>query len=93
MTLFKALITNAVLILLDSNTFDCSYLLVSLKDRQSFDPALRSKGKNLFEYHLCCNCENLYKINIFIEGELFYFNQFLGNEKPEGIQRSLGYRQ
>ena len=50
MTLFKALITNAVLILLDSNTFDCSDLLVSLKDKKSFDPAHRSKGKNLSGY-------------------------------------------
>ena len=53
MTLFKALITNSVLILLDSNTFNCSYLLVSLKDRKSFDPGLRSKGKNILEYNLC----------------------------------------
>ena len=51
MTLFKALITNVVLILFDSNTFDCSDLLVSLKDKKSFDPAHRSKGKNLLGYY------------------------------------------
>ena len=51
MTFFKALITNAVLLLLDSNAFNCSYLLVSLKDRKSFDPALRSKGKNQLAYY------------------------------------------
>ena len=53
MTLFQALITNVVLLLLDSNTFDSSYLLVSLKDKKSFDPALRLKGKNRLEYFLC----------------------------------------
>ena len=47
MTLFKALITNVVLLLLDSYTFDSSYLLVSLKDRKPFEPAVRSKGRNL----------------------------------------------
>ena len=74
MTLFKALITNAVFILLDSNTFDCSDLLVSLKDKKSFDPAHRSKGKNLLGYYYVKIAKSKVKVRISIEGKLFYFN-------------------